>query len=170
MQFHTWFLCFNTRGYSTAVVTVRVAAIGIFRTSIKSSDTFINIWSQELWFIFIAYRPGIMLVLWLAQRSKAPLQRILRKPLSAIYYTVVVVYCSYTLGHNCHTTEAVLYPWIQAVWHHSTSHLDHSLRPYKITNLILIHHFPKSWGGRRHSIFIFYLLIDTSLANSWSAT
>ena len=31
-----------------------------------------------------------------------------------------------------------------------------SIRPYKITYLILIHLFPKNRGGRRHFIFIFY--------------
>ena len=34
-----------------------------------------------------------------------------------------------------------------------------AIRPYKITNLILVHFFPKNWGGRRHFIFIFYSLL-----------
>ena len=39
----------------------------------------------------------------------------LSKPLSALYYTVVVVYGNYTLGYSCHVPLALLYPWIQAV-------------------------------------------------------
>ena len=35
--------------------------------------------------------------------------------LSALYYTVVVVYGHYTLGYNCHIPRTLLYPWIQAV-------------------------------------------------------
>ena len=37
------------------------------------------------------------------------------------------------------------------------------LRPYKITYLILIHLFPKNWGGRRNFYFYFLFTADTSL-------
>ena len=33
---------------------------------------------------------------------------------------------------------------------------QNNIRPYKITYLILIHLFPKNWGGRRHFIYFFF--------------
>ena len=72
-------------------------------------------------------------------------------------------WCSWTVPNNLKHIQASFFANFESesgdCLRLASYELLRHLRPYKITNLILIHLFPKSWGGKRHFIFIFHSLL-----------